>query len=306
MRSPSADGLPVVSVIVPVLNGEQTIGACVAGLLSVDYPAERREILIVDNGSTDRTAEIVQAYPVRYLREDRPGAASARNRGIEASSGGILAFTDADCLATRRWLRELVAGFTDATIGAVEGEIADYPPVTLAQRYTARRRTFSYEARRVSPLAPYLLTGNVAFRREVFERIGLFDTRFPAAGSEDVDFSWRFFDLSGLETRYCPKAVVFHRHRATVLDLFRQQVRNGRGLAILRAKYPARLGWGWRQELRAWEIVAKFGLGAARAAVPGARRGRDEVDRYYPWITFVRKLGLRLGFVGGLLARRRP
>jgi glycosyltransferase involved in cell wall biosynthesis len=299
---PSADGLPFVSVIVPVLNGEETVGDCVVSLLAVDYPVERREILIVDNGSTDRTAEIIRTYPVRYLREDRRGAAAARNRGIEESAGSILAFTDADCLVTRCWLRELVEGFTDPTIGAVEGEFADFPPVTLAQRYTARQRRFSYRARRGSPLAPYFLTGNVAFRREVFQRIGLFDTRFPAAGCEDVDLSWRFYADDGFQACYSPKAVTFHRHRATVADLYRQQVRNGRALAILHAKYPARLRWGWRLELRAWRIVAAYGMKAAWAVGPGVRPRGDEVDRYYPWITFVRKLGLRLGFARGLLA----
>ncbi len=66
-----ASRLPFVSVIVPVLNGERTIRECVVSLLKTDYPVERRDILVVDNGSTDRTAEIVKSFPVRYLREER-------------------------------------------------------------------------------------------------------------------------------------------------------------------------------------------------------------------------------------------
>ena len=239
------------------------------------------------------------------LGEERPGAAAARNRGIEASSGSIVAFTDADCRVTRGWLRELVAGFSDESVGAVEGEILDYPPVTLAQRYTARRRSYSGQARRGSPLAPYLSTGNVAFRRDVVERIGLFDPRFPRAGGEDVDFSWRFFEARGLEARYRPRAVVFHEHRRTVSGLFFQQIRNGHGLAVLQAKYPGRLPWGWRRELRAWWRLARFTLTAGHAAVRGALRGAGEADTVDPCITLVRKLGFRMGFLGGLMVRHR-
>ena len=300
-----APATPFVSVIVPVLNGEQTISACITALLSVDYPTDRREIVIVDNGSTDRTADVVHPYPVHYLREARRGAAAARNYGIAASSGDVLAFTDADCRATRGWLRELIAGFADGSVGAVEGEILDYPPATLAQRYTASRRSYAYEVRRRSPFAPYLCTGNVAFRREVFTRVGLFDVRFTGAGGEDIDFSWRFFEDTRLEARYRPKAVVFHQHRRTVSDLFFQQMRNGRGLAILQDKYPARLPWGWRQELRAWWTMTGFGWTAARAAV-NSSLGGGEAHALYPGISFVRKLGFRLGYLNGVMTRRRP
>jgi len=99
------DAMPFVSVIVPVLNGERTIRECIVSLLNMDYPVERREILVVDNDSTDRTTDIIKNFPVRYLREERRGASHARNRGIEASKGAILAFTDADCAVTTRWLR---------------------------------------------------------------------------------------------------------------------------------------------------------------------------------------------------------
>ena len=114
--------LPFVSVIIPVLNGERTIRDCLVSLLRMDYPAGRRVILIVDNGSTDRTAEIIKGYPVHYLCEERRGAAAARNTGIQASSGAILAFTDADCVVSTGWASELVRGFEDEGVGGVEGE----------------------------------------------------------------------------------------------------------------------------------------------------------------------------------------
>ena len=102
--------LPFVSVIIPVLNGERTIRECLVSLLRVDYLPERGEILVVDNGSTDRTAEIINSFPVRYLGEERRGKSYARNRGIEASKGEILAFTDADCVVSIRGIFREIGG----------------------------------------------------------------------------------------------------------------------------------------------------------------------------------------------------
>jgi glycosyltransferase involved in cell wall biosynthesis len=296
---------PFVSVIIPVLNGERTIKECLASLLKMDYPPERREILVVDNGSTDRTAAIVKTFPVRYLHEDRRGASHARNRGIEASKGEILAFTDADCVVTTRWLRELVQGFDNQEVGGVDGETLAYLPATPIERYMARWSSFSYQVRLTSPLFPFVITANVAFRREVFDQIGLFDTRFPAAGGEDVDFSWRFLEETDLELRYNPKAVVFHRHRSTARSYFSQHMRYGRGRAILRTKHPARFPWGWRQELQAWGALAWLAWITSLATIRyGLRVGKkgNEMDVYDPYFTFLRRLALRVGFLRGRLA----
>jgi glycosyltransferase involved in cell wall biosynthesis len=288
---------PFVSVVVPVLNGDQVIRECLISLLRAEYPPERREILVVDNGSTDRTADIIRGFPVRYVWEGCQGIPYARNRGIEASCGQIIAFTDADCVVSAGWLRELVRGFAEEGVGGVEGETMDYPPVTPIEQYTARRRNFSYQSRLVSPLSPYVITANVAFCRDVFDRIGLFDPRF--VGGSDVDFSWRFFQETDLTLRYNPRAVVFHRHRRTFPEFFAQHLRNGRALATLRAKYPSRLPWSWRQEVRAWRAVTWLSLVAAGAAIRYGAQGGNERDVHDPWFNFLRKLALRVGFLSG-------
>ena len=146
-------------------------------------------------------------------------------------------------------------------------------------------------------------TANVAFHRDVFHRIGIFDTRFPSAGGEDVDISWRFFQETDRKLLYNPKALVFHRHTSTVSGLFFQYMRYGRGYAFLREKYPARLPWGWRQELRAWSAVAGFAWVAARAALRYGLQGGKKMDVYDPYLTFLRKLAARIGFLRGILMR---
>jgi glycosyltransferase involved in cell wall biosynthesis len=116
------DGHPFVSVIVPVRDGESTIADCLDAILATDYPEDRREILAVDNGSTDGTATLIQSRPVRYLREERRGVSNTRNRGIAESRGEILDFVDADCIVEPQWLTELVRPFEDPEVGSVAGD----------------------------------------------------------------------------------------------------------------------------------------------------------------------------------------
>src|SRR5262249_54569139 len=153
----------------------------------------RREIVVVDNGSSDRTREIVRTFPVLLLSEQQRGAAAARNRGIEGSQGEILAFTDADCVVTTGWIRALVEGFRDPAIMGVEGEVALYPGSTPVERYAASIGSHTRQASMNSPLYPFVNTANVAFRREVIRRVGGFDSRFRSG--EDIDLTWRLHEL---------------------------------------------------------------------------------------------------------------
>ena len=301
MSRPLSSAAAPVTVIVPVLNGEPTIADCLTSLLRTDYPLEQREILVVDNGSTDRTCEIVARFPVRMVREPRRGLSHARNRGIEESGGRLLAFTDADCMVSTTWLSELVRGLEEEGGAAVVGEVVAYPPATPAERYTAMRKP-SFHAWTVRRRRPGILFMNVALRREVFDRVGLFD---PGCGSaEDIDFSWRFLD-AGLEVRRRPQAVVLHRHRTTARELFRQQVGYGRGQALLVRKYPDVLRWGWREEAAAWVDLGATAVAAAKTLLAAAWTGGRSTADPYPAYDFVRKLGQRVGFVEGALRGRR-
>ena len=297
------DATPFVSVIVPALNEERTIRECIVSLLRMDYPQERREILMVDNGSTDRTAEIIKSFPVRYLREERRGASYARNRGIEASKGEILAFTDADCLVTANWLRELVQGFDSEEVGVVVGETISYPPKTPADRLTAmlkplrQIRTISY------PVYPWFSSCNVAFRRNVFNQIGLFDPRFPAATCEDLDLSWRFFQSKSFKMNYRPKALGFHCNYASAWDLFKQYQGYGYGQAILCRKYPGRSLWGWRRELGAYRDLLLTAFVFGRAGLLSIVKGQEATRFSYLYCELVRKLGARIGFIRGTMRR---
>ncbi|MGH2992330.1 MAG: glycosyltransferase [Solirubrobacterales bacterium] len=291
---------PFVSVVVPARNAERTVGECLESLMRVDYHPERREILVVENGSTDRTGEIIRRYPVRCLFEPRRGVSAARNRGVEAARGEIVAFTDADCVVTRRWLRELVRGFEAPDVWAVAGEIVAYPPRTPAERYLARRKA-RWQESAVGSGRPFAVTSNVAFRRQTFERLGMFDTRLIKA--QDKDFGWRFYADGDLRLAYSPEALVLHRHRPTAWKLFTQHVGWGYGAALLHRKHG--LPWSLRLELRKQgELLGAVGALAAAGVRYGVGGGDGTVLRDQGF-ELVRRLGLRAGALYGLATARR-
>ena len=131
---------PFVSVVVPVRNGAETIEACIQSLLAQDYPRDRYEVLIINNGSSDDTARRARPYPVILLHERRRFSSyAARNCGLQAAHGEVIAFTDADCIAERSWLTQLVAGVEDASVGAFAGRVVSHQPVTVLEQFADRR-----------------------------------------------------------------------------------------------------------------------------------------------------------------------
>lgn len=297
---------PFVSVVVPVRNGERTLKDCLASLRALNFPPEHREIIVVDNGSTDRTAEIIDDARVRGLHEPRRGPSFARNAGILASRGEIVAFTDADCVVSRAWLGRLIAPFEASKVGGVAGEIVGYPARTAAERYAARIRHLSPQKYLRRPILPFAVFANLAFRRDVFDRIGLLDEAMTAG--ESTEFCTRFRRTSQLELVYAPEAVVFHRHRRTAAELFRQQWNYGRGHALLYIKYGHEIPWGWRQSALAYVDLGKAILALGRSTIRlgglgGGSDWRDEVA--FRYLDCVRKVAERLGFARQALAKGR-
>lgn len=233
------DCLPHVSVVVPVRNGEQSVEPCIRSLLDLDYPDEKVEIFMVDDGSTDRTAALIKQLPVEYRFVAGEGAYAARNAGIACASGDAIAFTDADCVVSSGWLRNLLVGYDDRQTGCFAGEIESLTPVTLVQEYFADLKLFTQKAL-LSMKVPGAATANVAYRRAVFDEIGLFDGSLESGG--DTDLCWRMQYQTGYKVNYTSRAVVYHRHPASLLKLLRRCYRQGKGVAKARLRYPENYG----------------------------------------------------------------
>jgi glycosyltransferase involved in cell wall biosynthesis len=294
-RAPS-DNLPFVSVVVPVRNGEATIADCLDAILAADYPPDRREILAVDNCSTDASAGLIHARPVRYLHEPKRGVSHARNRGIAESSGEILAFIDADCIVEPQWLRRLVEPFADPEVGCVAGELRHAPPTNAAERQAARQlgdwQRFAFTSN-----PNYAITANAAYRRDVLDQIGHFDTHLRRA--QDVELGLRFHG-TGRRLAYGEGAVARHRNRSTQLGFFRQQLGWAYGAGLVGTKYAADNGGSPPPPSRVGDVAGTArGLGIVLVATARGRGERAWVED--AWFDLMRQVAWWTGARAGLL-----
>ena len=225
-----------VSVIVPVLNQQSTIGDLLSSLARLDYPRENTQIIIVDNGSCDNTQQIVQQYPFTLLVEPRRCSSyAARNLGISKSSGDIFAFTDGDCVVSPSWLKDLVDGFADPRVGGVAGTILPLEPRTIVERFQVVVSEPNHKPNHL-PI-PYAVTANVAYRREVFKSIGKFDETLPSGS--DIDFALRMQKSKKYAMKFLNnKGIVFHRNKRELRELLRAVQVKGYGYYHLARKHP--------------------------------------------------------------------
>ncbi len=207
---------PLVSIIVAVYNRAGEIGDCLDSLLSLNYPESRREIIVVDDGSTDNTPDVVRTYPVRLLAgAENAGQSAARNRGVEAAAGEIIAFIDSDCIADPDWLADLVPGFGGDRVALVGGYVDAYYRRTRLDRFEA---AFSPLNMGEEPLVGegdrsvlYVPTCNMLVRRSAYQAAGGLDPGRRVG--EDVDLCWRLMD-EGHRLIYLPRGRVRHKHRS--------------------------------------------------------------------------------------------
>lgn len=225
---------PYVSVIIPIYNGELDLPDLLACLAAQTYPPDRVEYLLVDNASTDRTLDQLQSaitgfeqtIHLRPLSQTQiQSSYAARNTGIKAATGEILAFTDADCRPQPHWLADLVQPFVDPAVAIVAGEILSLPGTTWLEAYADRHQTLSQKHTLAHPFYPYGQTANLAIRRPVLQQTGLFRPYLTTGG--DADLCWRIQQQGG-QLRFVEQAIVRHRHRSSLRELRQQWQRYGR------------------------------------------------------------------------------
>lgn len=230
---------PFVSVVVPVYNEARGLPECLEGLHDQSYPQEKYEVLVVDNGSTDNTRQIIERHPVRYLEETTTQSSyAARNTGLWAAKGDLLAFTDADCVPRPNWLSAGVEPFRDPKVGGVAGRILSGTPSNAVEEELKRRDWLAETATLDHSFLPYPQTANAFYRRSVFEAIGDFEETWVSGG--DADLAWRMQLNTSLKVAHEPSAIVEHRHRSDLGAIFRQSIKWGHGSAQLERKYGPR------------------------------------------------------------------
>ncbi len=228
---------PRVSVVICAYNAERTMGECLESLRQLRYP--NYEVVIIDDGSTDRTAEIAERYgEFRLLRQENRGLSNARNAGILAATGEIVAFTDSDCAVDPDWLTFLVHRLLSSDFGAVGGPNLPPPEDDWVPECVARAPGAPMHVLLSDSEAEHIPGCNMAFWRQPLIEIGLFDPLYRTAG-DDVDVCWRLQDR-GYRIGFSAAALVWHRRRDSVRAYLRQQRGYGRAEALLSFKHPQR------------------------------------------------------------------
>lgn len=225
---------PPVSVVVCVYNGEETLDDCLAGLSRLEYPDY--EVIVIDDGSTDATAEIAGRHPCRLIRTENRGLSCARNTGIEAAGGEVVAYIDADARPDPHWLHYLVGALRDERYVGVGGPNLPCDGDGLVAECVANAPGGPIHVLLSDSEAEHIPGCNMAFRKEALEAVRGFDPRFRVAG-DDVDLCWRLHER-GWKLGFSPSAVVWHHQRRTVKAYWRQQRGYGRAEALLEVKWP--------------------------------------------------------------------
>jgi glycosyltransferase involved in cell wall biosynthesis len=233
---PALAAAPKATVVVAAYNAASTLGDCLSSIRELNYPDY--ETIVVDDGSTDSTSEIANQDGVRTIRIEHKGLAAARNAGVDAASGEVIAFIDADARADRDWLYHLVETIKRRDAAAAAGPNFAPDPQSARAAAMAAAPGLPQEVRAGDDRLAQLCGCNMAITKAALIKVGGFDPMFTTSG-DDVDFSWRLAALN--ETlAYAPGAVVIHERRSTLADYLRQQRGYGTGEGLLFRKYPLR------------------------------------------------------------------
>ncbi len=242
--------LPFVSVILPVYNAESTVSTAIKALLQQDYPSEKMEIIVVDDGSSDRSRGIVSRYPVKLVCHDyNKGVSAAINTGARNAIGEILMTTDADDRVCESWVRNLVEGYEDSDVGTVVGSShVEYDVKNWRQRTIAQLYVCAYGGRKVTRIhdrygrmsrSGKSVGTNQSFRKSVFEAVRGFDTTLSAG--EDHDILWRVEQM-GYRIAFKPEAIVYVHPRPSIRDYIKQAYHRASGGIAMYRKHPSKMG----------------------------------------------------------------
>jgi glycosyltransferase involved in cell wall biosynthesis len=226
---------PKVSVVVASYNGAKTLKACLDSLTHLNYPDY--EVILVDDGSTDITPEIASVYKtIRYFRQENLGLSAARNTGIFAAEGEIVAFTDSDCRADEDWLYYLISDLLNSKFTGIGGHNFLPPEDGLTAAAVLASPGGPAHVMLTDRLAEHIPGCNMAFYKWALVEIGGFDPIYRKAG-DDVDVCWRL-QQRGYKIGFSPSGFVWHYRRSTVKAYLKQQSGYGEAEALLVRRHP--------------------------------------------------------------------
>ncbi len=216
---------PFCSIIIPTCNRPRQLSACLVALAQLDYPRDRYEIVIVDDGSETP----VVAPGARVIRQPNAGPGTARNTGAREASGEFLAFTDDDCAPAPDWLRQAVTRLAANPGHIVGGHICNALRANLYAEASQMLVSYLYDYYNTGRRGPSFFTSNnMAVAHSLFLDVGGFDSLLSRAAAEDRELCDRWLHL-GHGLTYAPEMIIHHSHDLTLRSFWRQHFNYGRG-----------------------------------------------------------------------------
>lgn len=237
---------PLFSVIIPTYNRPERLAACLQALAQSDYPRDRFEVIVVDDGGPQSLDSVVanfkKQFDLKLLHQKNAGPAAARNTGARHAKGDFLVFIDDDCSPAPDYLRRLAARFAMTPDYAIGGRTINVLPANLYSTASQLLMDYLYHYYNAEPEhARFLASNNLALPAYRFYDLDGFDMSFPLAAGEDRELCDRWLN-HGLRLIYAPEAIVYHSHILTLLNYCRQHFNYGRGAAAFHQKRRRRSG----------------------------------------------------------------
>jgi glycosyltransferase involved in cell wall biosynthesis len=229
----SLDTFPIFSIVIPTYNRPQPLHHCLSVLLNLDYPRDRFEVIVVDDGSSVALQPVIAPFQdplsLTLVRQDNGGPAKARNTGAAIASGEFIAFTDDDCAPAPHWLRAFAQQFQSSPHALLGGNTLNYLSGNIYATAHQSLVDYLYQHYNANPnQAKFFTSNNIALSREGFRQIGCFNTTFPLAAGEDRELCDRWLH-QGYGMCYVSAAVVHHTHSMTLRSFWRQHFNYGQG-----------------------------------------------------------------------------
>lgn len=267
---------PFVSVVVPTYRRPDQLVRCLEALAGVDYPCDRLEVLVVDDGGGVAEPSLGRRWDrlaVTLVEAPHRGPAAARNLGAERARGEFVAFTDDDCMPTAGWLRSLTAALAEGSDQAVGGRTVNALPESRgaeASQFILDCVYGHYNAD--AHRARFFASNNLALPVSLFRALGGFDPGFATSGGEDRDFCDRLVH-QGYRLGYASGALVCHAHPLGLRGFWRQSFAYGRGAWRFHRESRRRGSGSVRNQRGFYALVAREALRRARRMPAGRWAG---------------------------------
>jgi len=235
--------LPDISIVIPVKDRADELQRCLTSLSLLNYPPEKLQIIVVDDGSSDDSPQVARRFGALVVPSGGTGRgpAAARNVGASMATGEILAFIDSDCSASQEWLTELIPAFSNPAMAAVGGQVDGMCSASAIDRYESIMSSLSLGSRERTGSSGndtfYLPSCNLLVRRAAFRSAAGFKDEMHVG--EDVDLTWRLRD-QGWTIAYLPAGNVLHEHRSSIRSFMSRRFDYGTSEGLLQILHPGR------------------------------------------------------------------